>query len=190
MNKLKFLGLLPLCTALYTTYFEWRFGHIGHALWVCNLANYLLAAAMLLGWRRVLWVSTMWVVIGSPLWIWDNLTRGEFISVHAFFVHIISAALGVYAIVRSGHVAGAVWPLAALAGLSAQGLSRLFTPAELNVNMSFAVHPQLAAYFGNYGQYFVFNLISMTLTLILVEKAMAWVVARYGGNKARQALLP
>jgi len=166
-----FLGCIPLFAAIYTSAVSISQGKAAEILWVCNICNVILAIGLFTRHSMTIRVATLWLIIGTPLWIWDNLARGIYFTAHAFVIHIIGALIGIYAI-RSVKHTPTVWKQALIFGIALQLITRFTAPAELNINVSATVYEPLQAIFPNYYYYMMFNAVCFSFGLILLEKLL------------------
>lgn len=161
-------AVIPLLAMLYSSVYSIVIGRPADILWVCNLCNALLAFGL---WRRdnaMIWIATLWLCLGTPLWIWDILDRDRYFSAHAIVIHVVSALIGILAI-RKMTLPAPIWWQALLLGLIIQVITRFAAPPEFNINVSAYVYPALQKYFSQYWQYMIFNGISFALSLFLLE---------------------
>ena len=139
-------------------------------LWLCDICNVMLGLGLILDRPRWIWISPMWLVAGTPLWLLDDMARGE-LRANAVGIHLVSGALGLVAM-RAGRVPGRVWPEAVGWLIAAQLVSRLVTPPELNVNLAHQVYPALAPWFPHYAAYWLFNVVAFALALMVLERVL------------------
>ena len=164
----RWLALLPFVAVGIAALDYGRRDVLAYLMWMCNVSNLLLAAGLWTGRLRVVWVATMWLLVGVPVWGWEAWVSGRISGAHALFTHFGAAILGAYAIRRWRGAELPRWPvaLATLFGLLVQGLTRLVTPENLNVNIAFRVHDAMTSSFASYSVYWVY---SVLLTLIGLE---------------------
>ena len=173
----RYWGLVPLFTALYTTLYYVARGEPGEILWVCNVCSYLLGIGLLVRQHTLVWIATLWLIVGTPLWIMDNIVRQEFFTPHAFMMHIIGSLIGLLALRRS-EKGGCQWWLALLLGIALNILARWLAAPELNVNLSASIYPAASPYFDNYPVYLLFNVIAFAISLYLLETVLKHIFAR------------
>jgi len=137
-------------------------------LWLCDICNLMLALGLVFRRLDWVWISTMWLIAGTPLWILDDLSRGT-LRPNAVGIHLGSAALGLWAM-RSHPRPGRLWPTAVTWLIVAQLVSRLITPSELNVNLAHHVYPALEPWFSSYAPYWVFNVVMFSLAMFILER--------------------
>jgi hypothetical protein len=173
------IGLIPLLTALYTSYLSITQGKPEEVLWVCNLSNFLLAAGLFARHAIAVRVATLWLIIGTPLWIWDNVERGIYLTFHAFVIHIISALIGIVAMYQLAW-RPRIWGWALFYGLAIQVFTRFAAPPQLNINVASRVYEPLQPLFPHYYAYMVFNAVCFGITLWVLERLLDHVISRGG----------
>lgn len=171
MADYRWTGIFPLAFGLWTSVIYLSKDQGYQLLWFCNVNNFLLAYALFTRNKLLVWVSTIWLVIGTPLWLYEDMLKQEF-RLHALFVHIGSSLAGLWFMRknpgRPKHVALA----AALMGAASQLSARFFTAPEHNVNMAHFVYPTLTEVFPSYWMYNTFNFVSFFFLILLLERAL------------------
>jgi hypothetical protein len=112
-------------------------GEAGNLLWVCNVGALGIGVGYLLGSPLIVGVGTLWLLIGTPIWIYDCVARGAILWTSPL-VHVGCLALGGYGTIRVGIPRGTGWK-ASLGLLCLAGAARVLTPPDLNVNLAFGV---------------------------------------------------
>jgi len=171
-------ALLPLLAGLYASWNSISQGSASELLWVCNVFNFTLAIGLYFRHAVTLWISTLWILAGTPLWIWDNIERGTYLTVHAFFIHVVSGVIGLISL-RYVTQQLRVWHKALLAVILLQLLTRLVADPDLNINMSASVYPALQGLFDSFLMYSLFNFFSFAFTLMLLERLIKGVFKRW-----------
>ena len=156
-RRWRLLGLLPIGFVgwAYATY-----DHPAHLLWLCNVCNLLLAVALLTDNLRLLWVATLWLVLGTPLWVMDIFVKDRFYP-HSVFTHVVAPVLGLVA-VRGRAAPAWTWILAVALGLAAQAVCRLWTPPALNINVSHATYRAMTGWFDSYIVYWLLVVLAIS----------------------------
>jgi hypothetical protein len=137
---MRWLGALALIG-----YFVHGSGHLaqGHPedlLWACHIGAALVGIGLLIGSAAINGVGVALLALGTPLWLLDLSTGGEFLPT-SLLTHILGLVIGLYGVRRLGLPAG-VWWKATVSLIALIALCRLFTPASANVNVAFAIpHP-------------------------------------------------
>ncbi len=139
---MRWLGLLPAAFLAVAAVVYVRAGTPGTLLWVCNVSNGLLAISMLAAWPRGIWIASLWLLAGVPLWLMDGFL-GEGFQTHSFLTHFAAAAVGLVALRRLPRQRGVWWQAVAYA-VSLQLPARLLTPPEENVNVAFTAYHSLS----------------------------------------------
>jgi hypothetical protein len=169
---MRLLALLPLAFFAFTAAHNVRAGTPHMLFWVCNVSNILLAVALAARWPRGIWIATLWVLSGTPLWILDAWLTRSF-TVHSFFTHIVAAVIGILVLRRLPPPAPrGLWWQAVLFGLGCQLLARLFTPAEANVNIAFATYHSMSHVLPGFAAGWLFSLTSFIVAMIALEIAL------------------
>lgn len=166
------LGLLPIafvCWA-YTNY-----DHPAHLLWMCNLCNLLVAVGLLTNNLRVIWLGTLWLILGFPLWIVDIFVKDQFYS-HSFFTHAVTTFIGLWAI-RGRPARPRTWMLAWVFGVSVQAICRLWTPPSENINVAHSTYAAFSGWLNNYFVYWFITVSFFAVALSLTERGVTRFVA-------------
>lgn len=171
----RLFGALPIAFFAVTLASHARDDSAWTLLWMCNLCNLVLAAGLLLRRQRLIWLATIWLILGFPLWIWNTFLNNDF-HLHSLFTHAVAPVMGLWAM-RGQPALRGTWALAVLFGVAVQTLCRLVTPAELNINVSHATYKGLPGIFASYPVYAVFNIAVLAVALLAIEAALARVWA-------------
>jgi len=137
-------------------------------LWFCNAANLILAVALFLRWGNGVFICTVLLIIGLPIWVFDFIVNGDF-HVVSVFTHVLSPLIGVLAARHIGFSSHAIWQTLLLY-VFLQVMARLLTPAPLNINVAFAIYAPVAKLFPNFYVYSASNMVGLGL--------WAWVAHR------------
>jgi len=156
------IGILPILFVAAATYHYIQSSTLFSLLWMCNICNITLALGILLQKPTLIWVSTLWLVWGIPLWILDVVAYKHF-NPHALLTHIVAAVIGLYAIKRIPKPS-TMWWKAVIFGASIQLLTRLVTPNNYNINVS---NRPYDLFYPFITQYWIFFLMNLTLSFIL-----------------------
>ena len=147
-------------------------GRAGEVVWVCHLGALLIGLGLLADRALPRAIGTLWLSLGTPLWLIDLLTQGEFLPT-SLLTHgggLAVAAVGARAL---GFPAGAWWKaLAALA--MTQRLTRLVTDPAANVNLAFSVPPVSRAAFPSYPAYYAVMLCVCAAVMYAGERLFRW----------------
>jgi len=176
------LGFLPLVYFLAQAIHYWQVNELGHALWMCNIGNLILAIGIFLNTRVLIIVSVMWMVPGLVVWTiyvvptWPTLFTGEYSATQLFGVlssslaHLGGLSVGLMILRRVGMDRWA-WIYAFAWYLVMQIVSRLLTPPNMNVNLSHRVQDGFEGAFSSYWKFW--------LLLTFLVALFAWLVS-YG----------
>ena len=181
-SQTRLLGFLPLAYFLAQAIHYWQINELGHTLWMCNIGNLMLAAGIFLQQRMLIRVSVMWMVPGLVVWTiyvvptWGTLIRGEYSGAQLFGVlssslaHLGGLSTGLV-ILRKVRMDRWAWIYAFVWYLAMQIVSRLFTPAGMNVNLSHRIQDGFEGAFGSYWKFW--------LLLTFLVALFAWLLC-YG----------
>jgi hypothetical protein len=166
-RQFRLLGFLPLIFFGAQAIHYWQIGQLGHTLWMCNIGNLLLAIGMFLGAMELVRVAALWMIPGVPVWFffyvlptWGvvftrNLSGQELFGViSSTLLHLGGFAVGMTALRKVGMDARA-WLHAFGWYLVLQFVSRLVTPAELNVNLAYRIQPGWEQTFNSYFKFWL-----------------------------------
>jgi hypothetical protein len=155
-------------------------------LWACHIAALLVGVGLLIRSADLNAIGLLWSSFGTPLWILDLATGGEWIPT-ALLTHGAALAFGVYGIRRLGLPrAAAVKATAAFVPLWA--ITRAVTPPWANVNVAFSVYQGWEHTFTSYPPYFAMLLGLAFATFMIVERALAFAIARPTDRAYRRSL--
>jgi hypothetical protein len=180
-RQLRLLGFLPLTFFAAQAIHYWQINELGHTLWMCNIGNLLLALGLFLEQAMLVRVAVIWMVPGVAVWFlyvvptWGMLLTGNFSFKELFGVIASSLAhLGGFSIglivLRQVRIDSRAWAYAFGWYFIVQLLSRLLTPAAMNVNLS---HNIQSGWEQNFSSYWKFWLLLSTLVGLCL-----WVLAR------------
>ncbi len=155
--NVRLLGLLPL--AFFIAHF-WFYATaefyadnrgVENMLWMCNVSNLLLAVGLLIGSRRLIRLSVIWLIPGLPLWLFEVVRNGGWL-ITSFFTHIGGLLVGLIAMrwVRTDK-----WSWAYALGwyVLMQQLSRWFTTPYWNVNVAHKIYSGYEQIVSQYWQF-------------------------------------
>ena len=167
-TRYRLMGLLPLAFFAVQTIHYWRFGGMGHLLWMCNAGNVLLGIGLLLGYRELIRAAAIWTIPGLVVWvIYVLLPSGFYFS--TTLAHVGGFIVGLIALRRVGMDRFA-WIYAFAWYLVTQVAARVLTPAELNVNLSHRVQDGWNNAFMSYWKFW--------LVLTVVTGAVLWAIGK------------
>jgi len=146
-RQLRLLGFLPLAFFSAQAIHYWQINELGHMLWMCNIGNLVLALGLFFEASILIRVAVIWMVPGVAVWFvfvvptWGMLLTGRFSYAELFGVlsstlaHLGGFTVGIVVLRKVGMDARA-WLYAFIWYFVVQLLSRLVTPAAMNVNLS------------------------------------------------------
>jgi hypothetical protein len=164
------LGLLPAAFFAAAAAHNLAAGTPQMLLWVCNLANVLLAVGLAAAWPLAIWIATLWLLLGVPLWGMDAIVSGELLA-HSFFTHVAAAVVGVLALRRTPRPQRALWWRAVLFGIGGQLAARLLSAPADNINVAFAPYHALAGVFPPFPAGWALNIAAFALLMAALEFA-------------------
>ena len=143
----------------------WQIDQLGHMLWMCNVGNLLLALGLFFEAAIMIRVAVIWIIPGLAVWflfyilpIWGTLLTGRVSSAQLFgvlsstLVHVGGFAVGI-AVLRKVGMDARAWFHAFIWYFVVQLLSRLVTPASLNVNVSHNIQAGWEQTFSSYWKF-------------------------------------
>jgi hypothetical protein len=146
-KNLRLLGLLPLAFFSAQTIHYWQINELGQMLWMCNIGNLLLALGLFFEQAIVIRLAVIWMVPGVAVWFvyvvptWGTVLTGRANHVELFGVlsstlaHLGGFSVGIVVLRKIG-MDGRAWFYAFIWYFIVQLISRLATPAAMNVNVS------------------------------------------------------
>lgn len=186
-TQLRLLGLLPLAFFSAQAIHYWQINELGQMLWMCNIGNLLLALGLFFEQAMLARVAIIWMVPGVAVWFlyvvptWGMLLTGRFSYTELFGVvsstlaHLGGFSIGIVVLRRVGMEARA-WLYAFIWYFVVQLLSRLVTPAEMNVNLSQKIQAGWEQTFSSYLRFWfvLTSLVGICLWLLALFLRMFW----------------
>ena len=165
----------------------WHINQLGHMLWMCNIGNLLLAIGIFLEEAILIRVAVMWMVPGVVVWLmyvvptWGMLLTGRLSFGQLFGVlsstlaHIGGISVGLVVLRKIG-MDGKAWFYAFIWYFVAQLLSRLMTPADMNVNLSHRIQDGWEQTFSSYWKFWLLLtlLVGLCLWILGYLLKMLW----------------
>lgn len=145
-------------------------GNPHHLLWMCHLASLLVGFGLLCRWPNATVVGFLWSCVGTPLWILDTVTGGEWYTT-AVLTHGSGVVIGFIGVRRLGLPRAAAFKAVA-AYVPLWAITRAATPPSANVNVAFSVYEGWQTWFTSYPPYLVMLLGFGLVTFIVVEKML------------------
>ena len=161
LTRQQLLGFFPLAFFIAQALHYWQINQLGHMLWMCNIGNLLLAIGLFTEQSLLIRVAVIWMVPGVLVWFayvvptWGMLLTGKFSYSELFGVlsstlaHLGGFAVGI-AVLRKVGAERRTWIYAFAWYFIVQLISRLFTPAVLNVNLAHNIQPGWEGAFNSY----------------------------------------
>ena len=166
----RILGLFPLAFFFAQANHYWEINELGHMLWMCNIGNLVLAIGLFLNNALLIRVAVIWMFPGLAVWlVYVALAWGMFFS--STLAHVGGMIVGLVAIRRVG-MDQTGWRFALGWYLIVQFLSRLLTPANLNVNVAHSVEEGWRETFNAYWKFWVVLTVVTALVLWLIGTAL------------------
>jgi len=184
-SRSRLLALFPLAFFTAQAIHYLQINQLGHMLWMCNIGNLLLALGLFLGEAMLIRVAVIWMVPGVAVWFayvvptWGALLSGGFSYVQLFGVlsstlaHLGGCAVGI-AVLRRVGMDGRAWLYAYIWYFCVQLLSRLISPAEMNVNLAHAIQPGWEQTFSSYLKFWLVLSLLVGICLWVLGLILKW----------------
>jgi hypothetical protein len=199
-RRLRLLGFFPLAFFTAQALHYWQINQLGHTLWMCNIGNLLLAIALLTEQAVLIRVAAVWMVPGVLVWFayvvptWGMLFTGKFSYTELFgvmtstFAHLGGFAVGIIGLRKVG-VELQTWAYAFVWYFIVQTISRLITPAVLNVNLAHGIQPGWESFFDSYLKFWLVLslLVGLCLWLLTLLLTKLWPAAQVSHEPAASA---
>ncbi len=131
-----------------------------------------MAVGLLLGFNELICISVLLLIIGAPLWPIEIIRTG-IMELTSIGTHYAGLIVGLFVLRKAGMGRNS-WLYAWILFLVLQQFTRLFTPAELNINLAHSIYPGWENIFSAYWQYWLFTSLGSILCLWLTSKALSW----------------
>lgn len=168
--RFRLLGLFPLIFFTLHANYYLEVGGLPHMLWMCNIGNLALAAGLLLAQPVLIRLAVIWLIPGLPVWLWFVVKPGGWI-ITSFFAHAGGLIVGLIAI-QKVRATRWMWLQALAWYLFVQEICRLFTPAELNVNVSHQIYGDFETTLSAYWQFWIFGTLVVAVCLWIIGFAL------------------
>lgn len=156
-------------------------------LWMCNIGNLLLAIGLFLEEAILIRVAVIWMVPGLVVWFlyvvptWGMLLTGKLSLGQLFGVlsstlaHVGGISVGLVVLRKVG-MDGRAWFYAFIWYFVVQLLSRVMTPAALNVNLSHRIQEGWEQRFSSYWRFWLLLtlLVGLCLWILGFSLKMLW----------------
>jgi hypothetical protein len=189
-RQLRFLGILPLAFFIAQAIHYWQINELGHMLWMCNIGNLLLALGLFFEQAVLIRVAVIWMVPGVAVWFayvvptWGTVLTGRSNYAELFGVlsstlaHLGGFSVGI-AVLRKVGMDARAWFFAFIWYFIVQLISRLTTPAAMNVNVSHAIQAGWEQTFSTYLRFWLLLslLVGVCLWILGLLLRMLWPVS-------------
>ena len=166
--RFRLLGILPLAFFIARVVeYVWVQKTPSQVLWMCHLANLMLAAGLFLASPTVICISILFIIFGLPPWIFDMFMI-KIVTPVSVFSHLGGAVVGLIALAKVRARRWAWLPALALFIL-VQQICRFATPPDLNVNAAHYAYGPWKNLFSSYWKYWVVITLMIAAGLWIVE---------------------
>jgi hypothetical protein len=172
-TRLRLMGLLPLVFFLVQAIHYWRFGGLGHLLWMCNIGNVLLGIGLLLGHRELIRAAAIWTIPGLAIWIYYVLLASGFYF-STTLAHVGGIVVGLIAL-RHVRMDRTAWIYAFAWYLFMQLAARLLTSPALNVNVAHSIQTGWDKTFSSYWKFWIVMTVVVAPGLWVIGKIFSFI---------------
>ncbi|MGH9929426.1 MAG: hypothetical protein ACREA9_09370 [Pyrinomonadaceae bacterium] len=186
-SQFRLLGILPLAFFSGQAVHYWQINQLGHMLWMCNIGNLLLALGLFFEQAMLIRVAVIWMVPGVAVWFayvvptWGMLLSRRFSYaellgvVSSTLAHIGGFCVGI-SVIRRVRIDSRAWFYAFIWYFVVQLLSRLVTPAAMNVNVAHNIQAGWEQSFSSYWKFWLVltTLVGICLWLLGLLLRMLW----------------
>ena len=165
--RFRLLGLLPLAFFIARVIEYVQMGTPSQVLWMCHLANLMLAAGLFLASPLLIRIAVLFVVFGVPPWAIDMWVI-QIVTPVSVFSHLGGAIVGLYVISKL-RMRTWVWAPATVCFIVVQFVCRFVTPPALNVNTAHRVYDIWKDTFSAYWQYWLVSMVVVAVSLWVIE---------------------
>jgi len=189
-TDLRLPGILPLAFFIAQAIHYWQINEPGQMLWMCNIGNLLLALGLFFEQPILIRVAVIWMLPGVAVWFayvvptWGAVLTGRSNYAELFGVlsstlaHLGGFSVGII-VLRKIRMDGRAWFHAFMWYLIVQVVSRLATPAAMNVNVSHAIQAGWEQTFSTYLRFWLVLtlLVGVCLWILGLLLKMLWPVS-------------
>lgn len=169
-SRFKFLGIVPILFFFFTLFIYIVQDQIYQILWVCNISNLVLGISIMMTYSTLIWISTLWIVLGTPLWVVQDLINYSTLEMSGILTHFGSSLIGLTAI-KHFPKTGTFWKKALIYFLFIQIFSRIITSPIDNINVSFSPYKfYFSQVFSHYWTFWFVGLMVIGGVLFLLER--------------------
>jgi hypothetical protein len=183
----RLLGTLSLACFCAQAIHYYHINQLGHMFWMCNIGNLLLAIGIFFEEAMLIRVAVMWMLPGVVVWFlyvvptWGMLLTGKLSFGQLFGVlsstlaHIGGISVGLVVLRKVG-MDGRAWLYAFVWYFVVQLLSRVLTPADMNVNLSHRIQDGWEQTFSSYLKFWLLLtlLVGLCLWILGFLLKMLW----------------
>lgn len=201
MRRFRSLGVLPVVFFLSQAIHYWHIGEFGQVFWMCNIGNLVLATGIFLNERTLIRVAAIWMVPGVLVWIayvvptWGILFTGQaswgqlFGVLASTLAHLGGFSVGML-VLRRVRMDGRAWVFAFAWYFVLQLISRMATPAPMNVNVSQQIQAGWEQSFAAYWKFWAVLtvLVGLCLWVLASILKLVWPVDTKGQPIAQTAV--
>ncbi len=162
---MKILGTVAIASYAAHAIVHLSRGEPQDLLWACHIAALLVGIGLVYRSATINAIGLLWACFGTPLWILDLATGGEWMPT-AFLTHAAALACGIVGVRRLG------MPRAA-----AFNVTRAITPQWANVNIAFSVYQGWQRWFTSYPPY-VALLVALAVTTFAIAEYLLTLLPR------------
>jgi hypothetical protein len=186
-SQLRLLGFLPLAFFTAQAVHYCQINQLGHMLWMCNIGNLLLALGLFFEQAILIRVAVLWVIPGLAVWAayvvptWGMLLTGNFTYTELWGVisSTLAHAGGFFVamfVISKVRINRLAWLHAFIWYLMVQVLSRLVTPAAMNVNVAYSIQAGWEQTFSSYWKFWLVltTFVSVCLWLLGLLLVKLW----------------
>ncbi|MBV6492967.1 MAG: hypothetical protein LDLANPLL_00974 [Turneriella sp.] len=166
----RFWGFVPL---VFFGLKAWQYrspADVPQLLWFCNVSNIILSVAIFWQIRNLVFICAVLLSIGLPIWIFDFSVNGDF-HIFSVFTHVLSPLLAFLVARNLSWTLHVLWQVPVYY-VCLQVLARILTPAELNINVAFAVYAPVKILFPNFWFYSAVNLVGLLLFTAFTHRVL------------------
>lgn len=171
-NKTKLLACLPLSFFLFRLAVTYQEGEPEIVFWLCHINNLLLCAGILFSVPKIIQITALWFIVGFIMWIVDLFGNGNF-TISSFISHFGGLIISLFFLTKT-KINLFVWVYSIAWFLLLQQYCRMFTSPKLNINSSVEIWSSYKGIFVNYWAFQIFQIISLSLVLALVNVIIYW----------------
>ena len=172
-TRYRLLGLLPLTFFLVQAIHYWRYGGLGHLLWMCNVGNVLLGIGLLLGHRELIRAAAIWTIPGLGIWIYYVLLASGFYF-PTTLAHVGGIIVALFAL-RRVRMDRTAWIYAFAWYLFMQLAARLLAPPALNVNVAHSIQTGWDKTFSSFWKFWIVMTAVVALGLWIIGKILLFI---------------